>query len=35
LQRVSEINARLTFGHIARAVAEEAGLPAGPFEFRL
>jgi hypothetical protein len=35
LQPMSEINARLSFGLLARVAAEDAGLPAGPFELRL
>ena len=35
LQPMSEINARLSFGLLARIAAEDAGLPAGPYELRL
>jgi hypothetical protein len=35
LQRMSEINARLSFGLLARLAAEDAGCPGGPFELRL
>jgi hypothetical protein len=35
LQPMSEINARLSFGLLARIAAEDAGLPGGPFELRL
>ncbi|HLU65753.1 MAG TPA: hypothetical protein VKZ63_05730 [Kofleriaceae bacterium] len=35
LQRASEINARLTFGLLARAAAERAGVAGGRFELRL
>jgi hypothetical protein len=34
LQRMSEINARLSFGLMARIAAEDAGCPGGPFELR-
>ncbi|HTE51201.1 MAG TPA: hypothetical protein VK698_10065 [Kofleriaceae bacterium] len=34
LQRMSEINARLSFGLLARVAAEDAGAPGGPFELR-
>ncbi|HKE15313.1 MAG TPA: hypothetical protein VKB80_10630 [Kofleriaceae bacterium] len=34
LQRLSEINARLSFGLLARIAAEDAGAPSGPFELR-
>lgn len=34
LQRMSEINARLSFGVLARVAAEDAGAPSGPFELR-
>jgi hypothetical protein len=34
LQPMSEINARLSFGLLARIAAEDAGLPGGPFELR-
>jgi hypothetical protein len=35
LQRLSEINARLSFGLLARIAAEDAGSPGGPYELRL
>jgi hypothetical protein len=35
LQRMSEINARLSFGLVARVAAERADRPGGPFELRL
>jgi hypothetical protein len=35
LQRMSEINARLSFGLLARIAAEDAGAPGEPFELRL
>jgi len=34
LQPMSEINARLSFGLLARVAAEDAGAPGGPFELR-
>jgi hypothetical protein len=32
---MSEVNARLSFGILARIAAEDAGRPGGPFELRL